>query len=274
MRELYEYIDYRAYIADYLEEKRSVNRSYSLRLLARQVEMNASNILKVLQGQRELSKAGIEKFNALFKFKYREREYFKTMVLFSKSKSEANSKKLFEQLTEIAELPATTVEVDQYEFYKRWYNTALLALLHFNPVTQGDFAYMAKTLRPNIPVSEVKKSISLLLRLGFLEENESGGYTVSYKVISSGKKWHSLAILNYQKETLDLAQRFFKEEPRHERDFSTVTITVCDESRKEIEQLTEEYRKNVLKAAINSEDPDQALQLNIQFFPISNKDKK
>lgn len=274
METVYKYLDYRKYIQDYLDEKREKSSSFSLRLLARQVEMNASNLLKILQGQRELSKKGIAKFCYLFSFKSRERDYFETLVLFSRSKKESESQRLFDKLTEIAELKAETVPVEQYEFYKRWYYTATLALLHYKKVKQNDFATIASSLKPAISESDAKRSVQLLLRLGFIIENSENGYTLTQKVLSSGEKWYSLAINNFQRETLELAQALLSKGPREERDFSTVTITCDEASRKEIKRLTAEYRKSILKAAIDSENPDQAYQLNIQFFPVTERGRE
>ena len=274
MDSIFEYLDYKKYLTDYLEMKKERNSAFSLRLLARQLDMDASNILKIMQGQRELSKSGVSKFVKLFGFKSRESEYFETLVLFSKSKNEDKSRELFEKLNSIANMPIKRVDVEQYEFYKKWYNTAILAFLHYYPVKCDEYEIISKNLRPEVSVKDVKESIRLLLKLGFIFENEFGGYTLTNRVISSGEEWYSMAIVNFQKETLRLAQRFIEKEPRDERDFSTVTVTLDDVSKKEISRLTAEYRKKVLEVAMDSESPDQTFQINLQLFPVTTKGNK
>ncbi len=269
MPTLYNYLDYRLFLKDFYEENKKRSSFFSYRYIGTKVGIDAGNIVKILQGKRHLSKKLVENFIQFCKFTPKEAEYFKTLVNFNRAKTEKENKQLFEKLISLKDVNPIKVRADQYEFYQKWYYTAIAGLLYYYDF-RGDYKALANKLTPAVTVKQAKEGIKLLERLQFISKNEDGRYVLTKNFVSTGEEWHSMAIQSYQEETIKLALDSLENHTKDIRDISTVSITVSREDLKEIKELTREYRKSVLRVIDESDIPkDSVYQLNIQLFPLT-----
>jgi uncharacterized protein (TIGR02147 family) len=268
MAELFEYLDYREFLRDYFEEKRRSTSFFSYRYIGRKIDLDPSNIVKIILGKRHLSKKGIKKLITFLKLSGRRADYFETLVQFNKSKDEKKGKELFERLLTIKNVLTTKVSSNRYQFYKKWYYTAVAALLYYYDF-RGDYKTLAEQLDPPISVKQAKESIKLLEDLDFIRKDDTGKYVLTNTMITTGKEWRSIAIKSFQEETLKLALNSLHNHPKIKRDISTLSITVSKDDLEQIKDITREYRESILKIVDESENPDRVYQLNIQLFPLT-----
>jgi uncharacterized protein (TIGR02147 family) len=268
MIDLFEYTDYCAFLRDLFEEKRKKIPFFSYRFFGRKVGVDAGNLIKILQGKRHLSEAGIKRFIHYAQYSGREAKYFETLVLFKKAKKEQENKILFEKLMAIQRIDPFRLEPFQYEFYREWYHTVVLALLHISDF-RGNYKALAEHTRPRISVKQARESILLLLKLNLARKEADGKFVPTNSVLTTGKSWKSLAIRSFQQQSINLAMEAFERFTPEERDISTVSIAVGKDDMEEIKRVTGEYRRTVLQIASASEKPDRVYQLNIQLFPLS-----
>lgn len=268
MADIFNYFDYREFLKDYFEEQKRNYTFFSYRYVAHKVGIDASNIVKIIQGKRNLSRTGIRKFIEFLKFNSRQSEYFEILIRFNRAKNDRDIKILFEKLLSIKEITPKYIEESKYRFYQKWYYTAVAALLYYYDF-RGNYKELAEQLNPQISVKQAKESIRLLEELDFIKKNEEGRYVHNNTIISTGKEWHSIAIQNFQEETLKLSLNSLTNIPKNVRDISTLTVTVTKDDLEKIRELTREYRKAVLKVVNESEHPECVYQLNIQLFPLT-----
>ncbi len=268
MTELYNYLDYREFLRDYFEEKRKSTSFFSYRYIGKRIDLDPSNIVKIILEKRHLSKTGIKKLINFLKLSGRKADYFETLVKFNKSKNEKKSKELFEQLLSIKNVFTTKVSSNRYKFYKKWYYTAVAALLYYYDF-MGDYKTLAQQLDPVISVKQAKESIKLLEELNFIKKDDSGKYKLTNNMITTGREWRSIAIKSFQEETLKLALNSLHNHPKTKRDISTLSMTVSEDDLEQIKEITREYRESVLKIVDENENPDRVYQLNIQLFPLT-----
>jgi uncharacterized protein (TIGR02147 family) len=273
MIDLFEYTDYCAFLRDFFEEKRKKIPFFSYRFFGRKVGVDPGNLVKILQGKRHLSEAGIKRFINYAQYSGREAKYFETLVQFKKAKKEQENKILFEKLMAIQRIDPFRLEPAHYEFYREWYHTVVLALLHISDF-KGDCKALAERTRPRISVKQAKESISLLLKLNLVRKEAGGRFVPTNSVLTTGKNWKSLAIRSFQRQSINLAMEAFERFTPEERDISTVSIAAGKDDIEEIKRVTGEYRRTILQIASASEKPDRVYQLNIQFFPLSVQEKK
>jgi uncharacterized protein (TIGR02147 family) len=268
MTDVFNYYDYREFLKDYFEDQKKNHPFFSYRYVAHKVGVDASNIVKIIQGKRNLSHSGVKKFTEFLKFNSRQAEYFEILIRFNRAKSDKDIKLLFERLLSIKDITPKYVEENKYKFYQKWYYTAVAALLYYYDF-KDDYKALAEQLDPPISVKQAKDTINLLEELDFIKKNEDGRYVHNNTIISTGKEWHSIAIQNFQEETLKLAFDALTNIPKKLRDISTLTITVTSEDLEKIKEITREYRKAVLKVVNESEHPECVYQLNMQLFPLT-----
>lgn len=269
MESIYNYLDYKKYLRDFFDYQRSNETFFSFRYVERRVKIDASNIVKIINGKRELSKVGIANFIKYLKLDKNESEYFKNLVFFSKAKKDEECKKYFKKLLTIKDMDITQVRSDRYEFYLKWYYTAVASTLYYFNFYGEDYKELGEQVKPVITEDEARESIELLVRLNFIKKDKDGKFIHTDTTLSTGDKWHSYAIHAFQHETLNLAKKSLEEDSKKVRDFSTVTLTLSEDEFEQIKEITSEYRKAVLKTLDDCKDPDRVYQLNIQFFPLT-----
>ena len=84
---IYDYTDYRKFLQDFYEFEKSLDTTFSYRVFAAAVCIDASLLVKILQGKRHVSSKGLETFVDFFRFKEAKAEYFREMVAYGKAKT-------------------------------------------------------------------------------------------------------------------------------------------------------------------------------------------
>lgn len=269
---IFDYTDYSAYLRDFYEERRKKVAFFSYRFFGLKIGVDPGNLVKIMQGKRHLSATGIQSFITYAKLSGREAKYFETLVKFKKAKREKDNQILFEKLMAIQRIDPYRLEPMQYEFYREWYYTVILALVSSIDF-RGDYKELAERVRPPITVKQAQEGVNLLLKLNMIRKDSTGKFIPTNTILTTGESWKSIAIRLFQRQVIQLALDSFERIPPAERDISTATIAIGGDEIDEIKRVTGEYRRAVLQIASASEKPDRVYQLNIQLFPLSSEVK-
>ncbi len=267
---IYKYFDYQKYLRDMYQYRKGLNVGFSYRYIGQKVDIDPGYLVKVFQGKKHIANRSVAKFVTLLNLKKKETEYFELLILFSKAKTNTEIKSYFEKLLAYAEIGERKVEADQYEFYKKWYYTAVREILAISAF-RNEYTTLASQTIPPIKPSEAKKAVALLERLNFIKKNKKGVYEVTSRFITTGDDWRSIAIRGFQEETIRLAARAIEKIPKEERDISTVSITLSSKGFEKVKESLEKFRRELLEISHGDDDRDSAYNINLQLFPIAKK---
>jgi uncharacterized protein (TIGR02147 family) len=270
MVNVFEYTDYRKYLKDFYEDKKKENPHYSYRLITSKGGINAGNFVKILKGERNLTLEAALKISRAYKLNKKETDYFQNMVLFCQGKNHEEKKRHFEKMMSFRESSVRVLNADQYEFYTKWYYTAVREILAFFPYNGDNAAELGKMILPSISEEEVKTAIDLLLKLNLAEKNEQGLYKRKDSTISTGNDAKSVVLNNFIINTMKLAEKAIDLAPG-ELNLSSVSLTVSTEDYLKIQEETRAFRRRILEIAQASMNPNRVYQLNIQVFPLTKK---
>jgi uncharacterized protein (TIGR02147 family) len=268
MKSVSEYLDYRDFLKDFYEEKKSKHSFFSYRLFGAKIGIDSSYLAKVLIKNRNISNAAIDKIAVFCGLKDREADYFETLVHFVKAKSLKESKLLFEKLLSLKNTSSKALLENQYSFYQKWYHSAIRSLLEFYDF-KGDYKALAQQLSPPISAKEAKESIRLLEKLKLVGKDADGRYRMTDVAITTGPQWSSLAIAAFQEETIRLSLGSLTRHPKKHRDISTITMNINEDNFEEIREKISEFRNSIINYVHEQESPDRVVQLNIQIFPLN-----
>jgi len=268
MKPVFEYLDYRDFLKDFYEEKKSQHSFFSYRFFGAKIGMDPSYLAKVLIKERNVSNAAIGAIAVFCGLKEREADYFETLVHFVKAKSPKESKLLFEKLLSLQTVSAKPLLEHQYAFYQKWHHSAIRSLMEFYDF-RGDFKALGERLSPPISAKEAKGSIRLLEKLKLIKKDADGRYRMTDAAITTGPQWSSLAIGAFQEETIRLSAGSLARHPKNHRDISTVTMSINEHNFEEIRERINEFRNSIIKYVNEQQSPDRVVQLNIQLFPLS-----
>ncbi len=274
MQSIYEYIDYRKFICDWLAAKKKENSAYSYRFVAARTGFKSAGHLNlVLKGKVNLSFKYIDSFIRLLGLRRREAEYFQAIVLYAHAKNHEEKKRHFEKMISFKQFRATRVEAERYEFFETWYYTAVLFALDILPF-KDDYKTLSKLLTPGISVDEAKKAIEVLHRLGMITRNAQGVWQRVDKFLTTGTDTPTVAVSSFIENTMDLAKQALHQMPRAERNISWATVSVSKEGFEKIQEEIRAMRRQILQIAGEDDAPDRVYHFNINFFPLSKPRKR
>ncbi len=270
MKPIFEYLDYRPFLADFYEEQKKGNYFYSYRYMAGKLDMDHSQLIKILNGTRHITELHIKPIAVLCHLANRQAQFLEALVQFCKAKTERQEKIFFERMLALKSYESQTLEAYQFEYFQKWYYAAIRSLLDYFKY-KGDNERLAKALNPAITTAQAKKAIDLLLKLNLIQKEASGHYIPTQAHVSTGESWQGRAIETYQKETIELSATSIDRSQKNERDISSITMSVDKECFEDISRLTKEFRASVIKRVneIPINTTDRVYQMNIQIIPLT-----
>ncbi|MBF0433380.1 MAG: TIGR02147 family protein [Fibrobacteria bacterium] len=268
MKNIFEYLDYRAFLREYYEEEKSHNSGFTIRYLANEVGMTSSYTMKVLNGQVHLGVGHIESFSTLFKLDRHQAEYFEELVYFGRAKKTDELDWRFKKLQRIKGVEYQTIDDHAVEFFRNWYNAAVRSLISIHPFNGRNFRSFGAKLTPSIKADQAKEAFELLVKLGMIKKNAQGIYKTTEQFLSTTEKWMSPVIRDYQLTTLELTKKALKRFPKEERDISTMTVALSWNEMPALREIIKKFRREVLQLSKDIDDYDNVMQINVQAFPV------
>jgi uncharacterized protein (TIGR02147 family) len=273
MTPIYEYLDYRQYLREYYEFRKKEFAFFSYRYFASKIGMDYSILIRIIQGSLHLSTRKIQPIVKACGLNEKESEYFEAMVRFNKAKNDKDGKIFFEKMLSIKSVDTNVLVENQYTFFQKWYYTAIWVILNQKPFT-GSMAELGQMLDPPLSAKETKDAVQLLTQLDLIDISDTNTITAKGKNITTGPKWHAIAIAQYQKIMLQLAQESIERFDKQYRDISTVTVNIPKKAIGELREYVAEFRKSLIKLADSYPESDSVYQLNVQLFPLTKVDEK
>jgi uncharacterized protein (TIGR02147 family) len=267
MKRLFEYFDYQEFLRDFYEEKKRDNPYMSYRYLGSHMDLDPGFLLKVLQGKHHIAEHSVPSVCAFFKFSERESRYFEMLVSYNKAKTPSDIKLYFEKLMTLREARLRPVEESQYAFYQNWRHSAIHALLSIYEFS-GGYKKLAAQLTPPISAKQAQESIRLLTSIGMIKRGDDGVYRPADAFVTTGEKWRSTAIRDFQKETINLSAQSLDLHAKELRDISTVTVAISAKDLPEIRERIRQFRQSIMTLD-NAHEPDTVYQVNIQVIPVT-----
>ncbi|MBF0429808.1 MAG: TIGR02147 family protein [Fibrobacteria bacterium] len=268
MINIYKYLNYNQYLKDWYESQKAENEFFSYRYMGRRLLLDPGFLVKVLQGKMPLSKAAIPRVIDFCGLKGKEAEYFDLLVHYGRAKSPRTIAVYFEKLLSLKEMEAYKTEKSEYEFYQKWYHTAIRCMLAFKKL-KANYSEFGKSLTPPISAKEVKKSLQLLEALKFIKKNKDGLYEITEATLTTGDQWKSVAIRKFQLEMIRMGGESLERHPKETRDISTITVAINARNLKEIKSQVKKLRQSILQLNQKGQEIDSVYQINMQIFPLS-----
>lgn len=268
--DIYNYTDYCKYMHDYCLARKQREPFFTYRYVAQKIGFSSAGFLtQIIQGKSKLPVRLIEAFVELFEMTEKQAGYFELLVEFNHAKTHSQKRTIFESLRTYPRSIAKTVDARHYEYYDKWYYTAIRELLHFYPFDGQDYEALGKALVPAISIREARKAVALLLKLGFLRKDGNGRFVLADLFITTGKQVQSVAANNFVLSTIDLGKAALDRFGKTQRELAALTVSISQKGHAALMEKVAQFRHEVFQIAQNDSDVDRVLQVNIQAFPLT-----
>jgi uncharacterized protein (TIGR02147 family) len=272
---IFQYSDYRAFLRDHFAYMKATHASYSFRTFSRLAGFNSPNFLQlVYDGKRNLSNESVERVANAFRLSKSETSFLSSLVRFNQAYTNEEKNEQFERMLQHRQYRKIRMIVpDQFEYYSKPFHIALRELVDTADF-QENFDWISKRLRHRVSEKDVRDGLELLLKLGFLKR-VNGKLALSESSMSTSPEVSSLAVMNYHKEMLRMADEALDTVAPSERDMSSVTVAISAQQMKELKRRVTEFRNSLLSWLDSSTDKkDEVLQVNFQVFPLTRRKKE
>jgi uncharacterized protein (TIGR02147 family) len=270
MKTIFEYIDYRQFLKDYYAGSKQAHGYFSYRYFSKQADIKSPVFLKlVIDGKRNLTAKAVEKFNTALKFKDKEATYFRHLVFFNQAKTSAEKQEHYLVLKSMAGLVNEHVIGGRlYDFYDKWYISVvreLVTLRNFH----DNFEKLAAAVIPRITPAQARDAIDFLLKSDLIARNEDGTYRQTNNAITTGQEVSSIAIRNFNRKMIQLAEQSLDAVPADKRHASGITMGISPECYNVLTAEINAFKDRII-AIVNADDhSSRVYQLNVQLFPLS-----
>lgn len=266
---IYEYNNFRNFVADYQKALEKQDRSYSKSTICRRLGIpnTRSYINDVING-RKVTPDYIERFIQVFKLEKEDAQFFRVLVKYNQAANNDEKELYLEQLIALNKTPKKIIDKKAFAFFREWHHSVIRALLDVIDF-KDDCREIARLLHPRVSLLKVKESIRLLKSLGLVVQDENGFWRPSDSSIATSEYLRDELILNYQIQCLDLAKQALLNKPKSiSQNISTNVISVSEEGYELINRKIERFRSEIRSLVHKDEKPSERVcQLNIQLFP-------
>jgi uncharacterized protein (TIGR02147 family) len=273
MNKIFQYIDYRIFLADYFLSMKKKHSFFSYRWFANKAEVSSSGLYqRLVKGDRNLTEKTTEKFLHAMELGTKEAEYFRVLVAFNQARSTKEKQRNYTLMVSMANLvEESPLELDQYGYLSDWYTPVIRELLPLIQV-EDDYKSIAKTLKPSISEKNAQKSVELLLRMGFIQKSKNGSYQQCTPAISSGTHFQAVMTLArraFNANMIKLAKEALERFPIEKRYAVGITLSISDSTYEVLLQEFHAFRERVVAIANKEKKPSKICQMNFQLFPLT-----
>ena len=270
--DLYQYQDHLSFLKDLYAQMKGTKKSYQISDFSEDLGFGRNNTMsQIHSGHRNLSQKAADRISALLKFDRSERVYFQALIEVKSAKTASIREEKLALLLELRgrQQQSAEKEVSPLSFFNSWHHAVVFELLDTEEFQSVEG--LQKRFSMEISLADIRKSIDLLLSLGLVASDDKSPscYVKTQKDFSLGGSVPGMAIVRFHQEMMNLAKESLVATPPSQRDISSVTISVGEDTLKRIKQDIQLFRNYLLFLASQTEESDKVMQVNIQFFPLS-----
>ena len=272
--DIYAYLDYRKFLADWFAHQKSVRRSYSHRAFVKRTGQRSPSLLSdVIAARRNLTPAGLEGFLNALKLPAAEARFFTALVNLDQAETPDEKNAAWADVAATQRFRSSRrLEGDGFRYLSTWYVPAVRELAN-RADFQDDPAWIASQIRPKITPAQAADALELLLEMDLLRR-ENGRVVVGGGSVVTAHEVLSLAVRNYHDGMLERARGAISEFKSEERHFLGVTVSVPEALIPQLKERLNAVQERILDECSGSElTGGRVMQFNFNFFPLSTNEE-
>lgn len=270
-----DFADYKDFFRQVYSAAKKEKPKYTYIAFTEELGLGQSNLMNlIVNGQRRLSRK-----NALIVIKalslvLEKRRYLLRLVELDNSRNMDKREKIVSKIIEIkSETLDDTKARDQMRFYSHWLHALVFEIIGLKDSPATPEA-IAEALIPHAAADEVQRSLNLLESLGLIEktgENEAYQKIQSHFIMDENIR--GVGPLAFHSKMIDLAKDALTRIHEDEREISSITMAMPEQSIATLRKLVEEFQNKVLELSEQFKESDTVYQVNFQVFPLTKKPK-
>lgn len=266
---VWDYLDYHAYLREWVESERERRPVVSYQWLATRSGFKSRSFLRLVAlGEKNLPALATHRVSEAMGHDASEAAFFACLVALGNARTARDREHHLERLHAIPRPGRSRIlGSEEFELFHKWYIPALreLAPLMSDP---DDWESLASRLDPPVRPDEAREGVRTLVDLGLLVVQQ-GRYVQAEAHLATSTRLGSRLVRDYQARTMDLAVSSLQRHPRDQRHISTLTLGIDGATQRKLVERIRAFRQEILAMAAESGPVDRVCQLNVQLFPLT-----
>ncbi|MEN0058238.1 MAG: TIGR02147 family protein [Bdellovibrio sp.] len=263
---------YRNYLKDLLVERVQKNSSYSLRALARDLDVSPAMLSEVLKGHKTFSPATALKVSQRIGLTEFEQEYFLTLTQWDSAKTPEMKVALAKRLVTLNPSHAVKdLSLDLFRIIADWYH---LPILEMTRVAGVEFTPRSLAKQLGISVIEAETALDRLLSLELIEKVAAKKYKKTSNRILATAKIPNSALREYHRQMLNKAIESLETQAPSEKLVGSETFALDPALLEEANAITEEYFNRMVRLSGQGKKRTHVYHLGVQFFKLTKGENK
>jgi len=273
--DVYEYLDYRAFLRDFYSAKKEKSRSFSYRSFSRRAGVSSPNYLKlVIDGARSLSPKMAASFAEACGLDAEASRYFVHLVAFNQAKTTDERDKSYGKLASFRQYRlAHRLEISHAAYYSDWFMPAVRELAA-SPHFKEDPEWIAEQLIPAITPLQAQRALEILIELELLVRDSTGKLVQADALLSTGPETRGLHIAAFHRAMTSRAIESIDLVAPEDRDISSLTLCLGRKGLRAFKEHLQRVRRELLELSALEKNPEQVVQINFQLFPLTKPAKR
>ncbi|HXP91243.1 MAG TPA: TIGR02147 family protein [Fibrobacteria bacterium] len=265
---VFTYFDARKFLRDAQVAMKARRPSFTLEHLGKLVGLKSKgHVSLIFQGRKNIPDEKIPLFAKALDLDARESAFFAHLVRFTQAATHRERKLHLDRMVAAMRVADRKLVPAQYDLCRQWYHPVVHELLRVLEI-RDEWEVLATALRPAISSGEAKDSVELLSEIGLVAKDAKGCWRPTDSVITFGEGWKSVAVREFQRHAIALAEGALEEVAPAQRDISHLTLSLGEASFRELQERLALFRKEALTLARQDRNPDRVVMLNLSLFPV------
>lgn len=269
---IFHYTDFRAFLADWIADRRQSQRGFSLRLFSRRAGFGShASLHMILTGKRNLSAKALPRLAETMDLDTREARFFADLVAFSQAVSHHERQHHYKRMVRHAKFrTAHEPERHQLEYFSRWYYVAIREMLSL-PDFQESGEWISKRLKGAIRPEEATWALKVLRRLKLIGRDARGKLRPLDQSIATSDDVASLAVAQFHGDMTHQAAKALKDDPLRELHLSALTMPLSRKNFEKVRQRLNAFRRELRSLLEDEKHPEEICQINLQLIKLTRR---
>ena len=258
--------NFRAVLLAAFREKQKEDPSFSMRRFANLIQVSPAKLSMILSGKTGISPQSAESISENLGFSDEDKDYFVTLVSSLHHRSMNGKKAATERLKEKwGHLGFDEIPIEDFAELSHWSHFAVMLLIDVSDF-KADYSWIANRL--SLPEEQVTKVCNDLFALGFLVENENGGWARDSKKMQISMRGRSEAMQRMHSQMISKAKESIGTD-LSSRHLSTSFLILSEEQMEQARQRIKEFTEALVNEFADSNPRnDRVFAMGIQLFNL------
>lgn len=272
MKSVIEYIDYRKFLKDYYQERKSLE-GFSWRDFAQLTGFSSPVYMKlVCEGRYNLSARAVNRISKAMEFSSIEQNYFSLIAKLATVKKEESRQRIFEEIRDILrEYGTAALNSSFIKYFDSWkYSVVREVASNLESPTPSKIADL---IDPSISPKEVEGALEFLLSNGLLVKDSQGNYKQTKKVLSMVEGFaQPFVSKRVQQDMSCFAMAAMNSLPFEERCITGLTMGITRKNYLRLVAEINNFKRKISSIVLDEKNnAEYVYRMNLHLFPLTKK---